>query len=523
MPTCHDSRSVRCLLVALAIAGVALTSAQDRAGDPVATYRSFVQALDAASSLPDLFPYLAASVRDQLKEAPADVAPRVLQGLREDAAGRPPEWTVVEQVIASERARLVLRGHRADDRTRVGLETQVELVREDDGWKIVEPPEPWRAVEMLPVDPGASTAAPPLGPGAADRGGSAEFDPAGYRPVAQAAVSGNGREGFIVFDPRGRYVALGYGSSGRLHLLEIGGLEERWSAQVPHADGTLSFRPDGRALALVSGSGWVPVVLPLAANVGQSPPERGYFFSTPILTEATAAIEGRPNWLSAAYHPTRPILALGVGDHENEDEGAIAFQPAGDGLWIPGPREPPVVWRATGSPWSLSWAPGGERLAWMPLAREPGSPIHVKDYPQGGDTRALSRADFVPGRFVFGPGGRLLAAAGGVGDSMMVIVWDLETGAEVASLPGIARVVFAPDGQHLLAVRDMGGQIERGVADEILVWKLGATAPVHALPAFRSESSPHYVAALGLSPNGRFLVAVSDAGTVQLWDAGGGS
>src|SRR5690606_34862340 len=234
---------------------------------------------------------------------------QVLMRLREDAAGRPSEWTVVEQTTADSRARIVLRGQRSDDRIRVGPQTEIEPQQEDDGRKSAEPPERGQEVEVLRAELEPARAAPPPGPGAEDRG-SVEFDPAAYRPVAQATVDGNAWEGFVVFDPRGRYVAIGYRNSGSVHLFELGTLEQRWSSPVPHAFGTLSFRHDGRALALVIESGWVPEVLPLAANVGNSPPERGYFFSTPILTEAAAAIEGRPNWLSAAYHPTQPILAL---------------------------------------------------------------------------------------------------------------------------------------------------------------------------------------------------------------------
>jgi WD40 repeat protein len=87
----------------------------------------------------------------------------------------------------------------------------------------------------------------------------------------------------------------------------------------------------------------------------------------------------------------------------------------------------------------------------------------------------------------------------------------------------MARVVFAPDGRHLFAVRDAGVQIEPGVADEILVYRLGAAAPVHTIPAFRSEGQARAVVGLELSPNGRFLIAVSDRGDVRLWDARGGS
>ena len=510
---------LRCVLVTLSIASAAPLPAQEPAPDPVAAYRAFVSALANARSLDDLFPYVPASARAKLSGVPAEMVPQVLDRLRGDAGQRPPEWTVVQRAQNGDRARLVLRGHRVEGRARVGLEATVDLQREDDGWK-VESEEPWRQVEVLPVDRTAGSELPPRGPGADDSGRPA-FDPVGYRSVGQAAGSGDAWDGSVVFDPRGRYVALANNRNGRIGLFDLGSLEERWSAQVPHAYGTLSFRPDGRGFAIVGESGWVPEVLPLAANLARGQPDRGYFFSTPVLAEAAAAIEGRPDWTTLAYHPRLPILAIGLGDHEDETRGAIVFQPAGEGLWMPGKPEPPPVWRTTRAPQSLRWAPGGERIAWLSSGREPGSPIFVRGYPQDEAARALSRADFAPGRIALGPGGRLLAAMGAVADEVTVIVWNVESGAEVASLPGMARVVFAPDGQHLFAVRDAGVQIEPGVADEILVSRLGAAAPVHTIPAFRSEGQARAVVGLALSPNGRFLIAVSDRGDVRLWDAGG--
>ena len=136
----------------------------------------------------------------------------------------------------------------------------------------------------------------------------------------------------------------------------------------------------------------------------------------------------------------------------------------------------------------------------------------------------LSRSGFIPIRLAFGPTGRLLAVGGPAADGLTVLVWDTETGKEVASIPGIARFAFAPDGEHLFAVRDRAGLNEPGDSAEILVWKLGAPQPAHAIPAFRSgqQQQSRNVAGLALSPNGRFLIAVSNLGDVQLWDADGG-
>lgn len=519
---CATSRWLLSPLAALAALFAATATAQERTDDPVTTYRSFLHALDRARSLEDLVPYLPASARDELAEVPDEMVTQILEGLR---ATPPPEgWEVVARRVTHDRARLVLRGRRSHGGIRTTLEATPELLREDDGWK-VEHPEPWYEVEILPEDLGAAAAPPPIGPGAVERRTRA-FDPAAYRPHAQAAGSGEAWEGSVVFDPRGRYVALGNTRSSTIRLLELDNLREAWAARVPHAYGTLTFRSDGRALAFISGDVAVPEVLPLMANLERDPPERGYFFSRPTLPQAAAAVEGRPDWSYVAYHPHQPILALALGDYDDEEYGAIVIQPTGDGLWSSAEREPPQLWRTQAQPWELVWAPAGERLAWRFSPFEPGSPVYVRDYPAGEEARMPSRPDFNPLSIAFGPGGRHLAAVGEIlpDGGRAVVVWDAETGAELASLPGIARAAFAPDGRHLFAVRDVGMTIEPGVGDEILVWELGAPEPVHTIPAFPpgEDGWAHYVADLAVSPNGRFLIAVSDAGDVRVWDAEGG-
>lgn len=523
-PNRFRSRSVvRRLLVLIALSACAASFAQEAARDPGATYRAYVQALEKGSSLDEIGTYLSSFRRGQLKEMPADRAGLVLERLREDASQSPPGWEIVDRALSGDRARLVVRGYRVEGRNRVGLGSEVTLQREDDGWKI-DRVEPWSEFEVLPVEPVSRPRPTALGPGAAPRAANG-FDAAGYRLIARAAGSGGAWDGDIVFDPRGRYVAVADGQNARILLWDLGTREEIWSAPAWHVPGTLSFSADGTDAAIIGESGWAPRVMPLAPNLDQRPPEGSYFFSMPILAEAAGAIEGEPIGNALAYHPTQAILALGLGDAQDDQKGAIVFQPAGDGLWRPGTPQAPTVWRTDGMPMALSWAPRGDRLAWLLANLEPGAPISVRDFPADSPPRVLSRSGFVPVRIAFGPTGRLLAVGGPATDGLIVLVWDTEIGKEVASIPGLARFAFAPDGEHLFAVRDRAGLNEPGAGDEILVWKIGAPQPAHAIPAFRSgqQQQSRSVAGLALSPNGRFLIAVSDLGDVQLWDADGGT
>ncbi len=515
--------AVRLLLAALVLGPAASFSAQESLREPSEAYRSFLDALETASALDDVRPHFSASRREQLGAMPVERAPELLQRLRSQASEAPPGWTIAHGAVSGNRAVLVLRGERVDGQLRTRLGSEVTLLREDGGWT-VDRHGPWERVEVLPVSWRAGSAVPP-GPGARRRTAHA-FDPARARLVAQTTGSGEPWHGALSVDPRGRFLALTEPGTASVRLLELPGLRELWSAEVPHARGTFSLRPDGRGLVIVGEPTWTPQALPLALNLEQRPPDGGYYFSSPILVEAAAAIEGRPTWRALAFHPAQPILAMGLGDEENERAGAIVLQPTGDGLWTTSRPEAPTVWRTDATPGSLSWSPGGERLAWTTTNQEVGAPIYVARYPGNGEARAFSRPDFAPfGPIAFGPAGRLLAAAGELAGGMAVVVWDTDAGKEIASLPGIARFAFAPDGDHLFAVREGGPMADPEASGEILVWKLGASAPAHTIAAFQSAEpqAPDDVAALATSPNGRFLIAVSRAGVVDVWDLDGGT
>jgi len=502
---------------AFGVAGSALRGAQAPADEPLAAYREFVAALDKSQSLADLSRYLPADMRERLEEMPDDMAPQVLERMRDQATPPPAGWKTLGSTVTGDRARLRLQGHRMDGDIRVVLVTTVELVREDGAWR-VERPEPWTSVEVLPASLDAGEAGPP-GPGAVATGSTA-FDPGAYRPAAKSPGAGNTWDGSIVFDPNGRYVALGDSRGGTIRLLELPGLREVWSAQLPHLPGTLSFRFDGRAIAVVSEAGYAPEVLPLKPNVERTPPTHGYFFSSPVLPAVLAAVEERPQWTAMAYHPRNPLLALGVGDFEDNARSVIALQPTGEGLWIPGGRDAAPTWPTRDSTQSLVWAAAGTHLAWLSNA-DTGATIHVASYPSG-EAREISRSGFAPGRIAISADGQRVAAAGAMGDDPVqtALVWDVTTGAEVASLPGVARLAFAPDGRHVFAVRDTGTMVESGVGDAIHIRAPGAPAAVATIVAFPADArGAHYVAALAISPNGRFLAAVSNSGEMRLWDA----
>jgi WD40 repeat protein len=88
-----------------------------------------------------------------------------------------------------------------------------------------------------------------------------------------------------------------------------------------------------------------------------------------------------------------------------------------------------------------------------------------------------------------------------------VCVWDLETGARLASLghpDWTFTAVFSPDGGHLLsACRD-------GMA-RLWDWRAGRLA----CPAFEHD---HEVHAVAFTPDGRHVLSASDDGALKVWE-----
>ncbi len=525
-----------CILtfVVAAISIPAPTAAQQTTGSPLAAYQAFLAALEEASSLTDLFPFIPSEAATELQALPEEEGPLILDFFRSEVAGGPSdEWDLAHEEVTGETAQLTIRAARVDADLAETLEIRPRLVREADGWK-VDDASSWRRIAGLPASDGLDDEMRSLGP-AVERSSSEGYVPGAYSPVAGIAASGGSGERSVIFDPRGQYVAVTKRNSAPgVRLLELDGLREVWAGVGGGRN--VSFRFDGRAAALLPTLGAsVPEVLPLSANLGQSPPSGGYFFSQPAFSRAASRIAGRPDWVSLAYHPSEPVLALGLGDHDDESTGAIAFQPTGEGLWLAEAEDPQAAWMTTGRPWTLTWAPGDDRLAWQVWGPdEDGADVRVREYPDGPEARTLSHPGFTHalGRLIFSSDASRLATVGMLegdeGEQIEgAVVWDVTTGETVEVLPEVRDLAFAADGAHVFAAPSTGMAIEPGVADEILVWRLGEAAPTAALPAFslleEEDRIAWAVTGLALSPNGRFLVVISQHGDVELWDAEAGA
>jgi hypothetical protein len=481
-------------LVAAAIGISVPVAAQQTPESPFAAYRAYLAALEEARSLNELLPFLPAEAATAIATLSNEEEPQLLEFLQSEVGDEPSdEWHLAHEAVAGGTAQLTIRASRVDGGVAETFEIRPGLVREGDGWR-VDHASSWRRIGVLPASEGLEDELRPPGP-AMEGSGSEPYAVEAYSPVAGIRASGGSGETGVIFDPRGQYVAVTNRSSAPgVRFLDLDGFREVWAGLG--AGREVSFRFDGRGVVLLGGS-HVPEVLPLSANLRGIPPSGGHFFSQPVLAMATSRITGRPNWASLAHHPSEPVLAVGLGDLEDETTGAIVFQPTGEGLWLADAEEPRAGWVTAGEPSTLTWAPGGDRLAWQArgVDRE-GAVVRVREYPEGQEARTLSHPGFAhtPGRLIFSSDGGRLATVGMLereeGDQVWgAVVWDVITGETVAVLPGVRDLAFAADGAHVFAAPATGMLIEPGVADRILVWRLGEDAPAAELPAFSSHQS----------------------------------
>lgn len=160
----------------------------------------------------------------------------------------------------------------------------------------------------------------------------------------------------------------------------------------------------------------------------------------------------------------------------------------------------------------------------------PGS-IELWDWRASRRVRTFPTLRFCPWTVAVGSDGRRIASGGGYllptsrsapqpsrpyGE---VLVWDLETGELLFSLPGVSEsaitVRFSPDGQRLAAAVGAysAGRADSGPPGEVPLWEMRRGLPVLTLEGF-----PGPVTGVAFSPSGRRIAAIG-SGVVRIFEA----
>jgi WD40 repeat protein len=272
----------------------------------------------------------------------------------------------------------------------------------------------------------------------------------------------------------------------------------------PPVHSPLAFSPDGKTLAAIDSSGGVQVAVVKLWDVAQR--------------QMITTLRPSKNIWAVAFSPDGKTLALGGGGFDPQ-RGTTTGEVR---LWdVATGKERATFLGRTNLVRSLAFSPDGKTLA---SGSEDGN-VKLWDLSTTKLKTVLSgrRAPF--SCVAFNPDGTLLAsaagqlAASGIPLDGEVIVWDVATGDEKASLTGrmavVSAVGFSPDGKTL-ATGDVYGNL--------LLWEVPSGKQRAALQAFNwrvAGDETKGTFALAFSPDGNTL-ATGTLGGLKFWDVKSG-
>jgi WD40 repeat protein len=333
------------------------------------------------------------------------------------------------------------------------------------------------------------------------------------------------------FSPAGTTLASLEPGAGTLAVRDAGTLtlRVRYRAGV-EAPANLAYRPDGKAIAVTSGSislnGASPAVAvvdvtagtthPIGATLGTGPVAYGgsdevATDSELILAAGTAAAAPdyrapRMTVQSIAFDPAAGLMAVG-GSWPDGSGGDVLLMDTGTAAFLPGAAMPPgrTAAGSTGFPAS-ALSPSGRTLA----ITGPDGQVGLLTAATGQPTRPVLRGGVAaPTRLAFSPAGTELAGLNG----RLVTIWSLRDGTVHDFYLPLGRPVgepggmaFSPDGRRLAVVAPSG---------QIMLLRTAFPLTATTLAAAGAACD------LAFSPDGQRL-AVATPGGAQLWDVASG-